>query len=420
MSRVAVSKTDTSPASGNCKQVDPTRLFTKALRGLLPPVKTDRKDKHMEAKATLIDKACHKIHDECFQRESSLDATTACTSETEQGQPAQPWVAGNHRHQTLGIVFGDFPPGTPESRTPDWTPRPQHEADGAMIAFDDFPPGTPLPGTPMAAVGVISFGEFSGTPEARTPDWTPRQSPVLSEFELETVTQQAVTESLPMTASYSVPADMSQISQHRVEQPYQLLGAPCAGSVPVAHPPSGMLLSPSFSLHQAAPTESGSWYHVAYLGGLELRAQPSFVALRTGVTLHQNEMFHVSQDMVGADGRIYLLLSDGRGWAFDDSALIPHDPSVLRIACTPGDPQMPSMPSTATLNATVPVAPTSLAMFSELVTSSPGNACLPESMSWRPCTVGPRGLSSDQFTTGGYAEPASQWNPASGPPPWNA
>lgn len=415
MSRVAAPKTNTNPASGCGKTNDPTRLFAKALRGLLPPVKTDRKDKHMAVKATLIAKACNKIHDECFQRESSLDATTACTSETEQGQPTQTWVAGNQRHQTLGIAFGDFPPGTPESRTPDWTPRPQHEADGAMIAVDDFPPGTPLPGTPMGTVGVISFGGFPGTPEPRTPDWTPRQSPVLGELQPDTITQQAVTESLSMPALYSVPPDMSQISQHRVEQPCQLLEASCAG-VPVAHPPSGMLLSQSFALHQAAPTESGSWYHVAYLGGLELRAQPSFAAPRTGVTMHQSEMFHVSQDIVGADGRIYLLLSDGRGWAFDDSALIPHDPSVLRMACTPGI----SMASTATLNATLPVAPTSLAMFSELVTSSRGNTCLPESMSWRPCTVGPRGLSSDQFTTVGYAEPASQWNPASGPPPWNA
>jgi hypothetical protein len=45
--------------------------------------------------------------------------------------------------------------------------------------------------------------------------------------------------------------------------------------------------------------------------------------------LHQNEMFAVSERIQGMDGRIYLLLSDGRGWAFDDSALMPHDPSVV-------------------------------------------------------------------------------------------
>eukprot|EP00434_Breviolum_minutum_P006246 symbB.v1.2.005511.t1/scaffold310.1/size231343/16 len=33
---------------------------------------------------------------------------------------------------------------------------------------------------------------------------------------------------------------------------------------------------------------------------------------------------------MGADGRIYLRLADGRGWAFDDSTLFPHDPSVIR------------------------------------------------------------------------------------------
>merc|ERR1712070_857457 len=73
-----------------------------------------------------------------------------------------------------------------------------------------------------------------------------------------------------------------------------------------------------------------SWYRVAYLGGIEVRMQPSVLAPRTGEILPQNEVFAVSADIVGADGRIYLKLADGRGWAFDDSALMPHDPSVVR------------------------------------------------------------------------------------------
>merc|ERR1712178_230433 len=40
--------------------------------------------------------------------------------------------------------------------------------------------------------------------------------------------------------------------------------------------------------------------------------------------------FAVSESFQGLDGRIYLLLADGRGWAFDDAALMPHDPSVVR------------------------------------------------------------------------------------------
>jgi len=46
--------------------------------------------------------------------------------------------------------------------------------------------------------------------------------------------------------------------------------------------------------------------------------------------LYQNETFAVSESFQGLDGRIYLLLADGRGWAFDDAALMPHDPSVIR------------------------------------------------------------------------------------------
>ena len=30
------------------------------------------------------------------------------------------------------------------------------------------------------------------------------------------------------------------------------------------------------------------------------------------------------QELMGADGRIYLRLADGRGWAFDDSTLFPQ------------------------------------------------------------------------------------------------
>jgi hypothetical protein len=46
--------------------------------------------------------------------------------------------------------------------------------------------------------------------------------------------------------------------------------------------------------------------------------------------LNHNEVFAVCQRVQGMDSRVYLLLADGRGWAFDDSALLPHDPSVIR------------------------------------------------------------------------------------------
>jgi len=53
--------------------------------------------------------------------------------------------------------------------------------------------------------------------------------------------------------------------------------------------------------------------------------------------LYQNETFAVRERIQGVDGRVYLLLADYRGWAFDDSALMPHDPSVVRGRWSPMD-----------------------------------------------------------------------------------
>jgi len=79
------------------------------------------------------------------------------------------------------------------------------------------------------------------------------------------------------------------------------------------------------------------WYRVSFLGGLALRTAPSVDSDRTGHMLYQNEVFAVSEHIQGTDGRVYLLLADFRGWAFDDSALMPHDPSVVRGRWSPMD-----------------------------------------------------------------------------------
>lgn len=72
------------------------------------------------------------------------------------------------------------------------------------------------------------------------------------------------------------------------------------------------------------------WYRVSYLGGINLRFGPSIEAPLTGTTLPQMEVFAIAEEVPGADGRVYLRLCDGRGWAFDDALLMPHDPSVKR------------------------------------------------------------------------------------------
>eukprot|EP00928_Gymnodinium_smaydae_P039100 TRINITY_DN26795_c0_g1_i2.p2 TRINITY_DN26795_c0_g1~~TRINITY_DN26795_c0_g1_i2.p2 ORF type:complete len:184 (+),score=36.02 TRINITY_DN26795_c0_g1_i2:93-644(+) len=73
-----------------------------------------------------------------------------------------------------------------------------------------------------------------------------------------------------------------------------------------------------------------AWCRVAYAGGVDLRKGPSVEAPKTGETLCQNATFAAAEEIMGQDSRIYLRLADGRGWAFDDSAIFPSDPSVVR------------------------------------------------------------------------------------------
>merc|ERR1719230_2392350 len=82
----------------------------------------------------------------------------------------------------------------------------------------------------------------------------------------------------------------------------------------------------------AAPAQHSecSLFRVACTGGIALRSGPHFDAPRTGITLMQNQIISVSQEIKAYDGRVYLRLADGRGWACDDSAVMPHNPSVVR------------------------------------------------------------------------------------------
>lgn len=61
--------------------------------------------------------------------------------------------------------------------------------------------------------------------------------------------------------------------------------------------------------------------------------------------LQRGTVFAVSESLMGYDGRVYLRLADGRGWVFDDTALIPEDPSVVKVS-----------PDARGLLATVPLA----------------------------------------------------------------
>eukprot|EP00929_Paragymnodinium_shiwhaense_P088150 TRINITY_DN4837_c0_g1_i1.p2 TRINITY_DN4837_c0_g1~~TRINITY_DN4837_c0_g1_i1.p2 ORF type:complete len:172 (-),score=22.12 TRINITY_DN4837_c0_g1_i1:371-886(-) len=111
--------------------------------------------------------------------------------------------------------------------------------------------------------------------------------------------------------------------------------AAAAAQQPPAQAPGAK--GPSQPLTMIAPANAFSgeagrytWCRVAYAGGVDLRSGPSVQAPKTGETLCQNATFAAAEEIMGQDSRIYLRLADGRGWAFDDSAIFPQDPSVCR------------------------------------------------------------------------------------------
>jgi len=125
---------------------------------------------------------------------------------------------------------------------------------------------------------------------------------------------------------------------------------PNASSIwPMPPTPSEVPQPQAFDMGSTAPMGSlgqvaapACFFQVAFLGGIEVRSAPDFDAPRTGLVLMQNDIFPVSHHFPGADGRIYLCLADGQGWVFDDSALVPHDPSVVPLQYT-GLQQQPQM-----------------------------------------------------------------------------
>ncbi|CAK9085076.1 unnamed protein product [Durusdinium trenchii] len=95
-------------------------------------------------------------------------------------------------------------------------------------------------------------------------------------------------------------------------------GGPKVGGQPVA-------AAARPSLHSHVPCHR--LYRVI-TRGLGIRAGPNVNAPRTGDVLKRGDVFEASVVARGADGRTYLKLAGWRGWAFDDSAVDPTDPSV--------------------------------------------------------------------------------------------
>jgi len=144
--------------------------------------------------------------------------------------------------------------------------------------------------------------------------------------------------SVPQMQSPQNPiADMMLLPVHamhpslRTPNGGELLASTPAGMAPAMVGFSGPLNRPSAPSGYAAVPSPLSSFQVAYPGGIHLLVSPAMQA-GTGAWLPHNETFSVSEEVTSADGRVYLRLCDGRGWAFDDSALIPRDPSVRRLS----------------------------------------------------------------------------------------
>lgn len=221
---------------------------------------------------------------------------------------------------------------TPKKRRP--VPPPLSETD--------LGPGATAPVVPTWTPKV-GGNEDAGIPAA--PCWTP------------TISVEAATAPAPATV-VAPPSNME-------------VNVPTVAAPPVPCPPMPMSSSVSpypqeqydpYALQQSsvgscvmpAPAPQViAWYRVAFAGGIALRSGPCVDSARTGCMLYQNETFAVSETLNGLDGRVYLLLADGRGWVFDDSALMPHDPSVVRGRWQPAPQPAPVMPDPSV----APVAP---------------------------------------------------------------
>jgi hypothetical protein len=212
---------------------------------------------------------------------------------------------------------------TPATGTPEWTPRGACEEQASQVLSS-------LSGSERSHI----YSDLSPlTRQVSSPGCTQQGQQVWGGC-AQPLVEPVVQTREPIACPGIQPQMWSDASGAPHSSAHQLVH-PEAWVDPTSAAPDRAAVQGASQIAWASPTSyadanATSWYRVAYLGGIELRMQPSVLGPRSGVLLSQNEVFAVSAEIVGADGRIYLRLADGRGWAFDDSALMPHDPSVVR------------------------------------------------------------------------------------------
>jgi len=278
-------------------------LFLKAIGAVLPNARIDFVDMPHNQKTGLPGNT-DAVTSDC----STDGATGSLVSQSPQTEPQETDVLLDNTNSDNGSgPAGSLPAGSPAPGTPEWTPRGAHTEQTSQVHCDA----------------------------------SSRQSHYFRTQVLETVGSELAPQvHLAQTPQMLSPAFLGDASGRRPvqlgPQVPQLVGSEHGSHSHLSQPPQ--IVSPPM---WCGGVEAHSWYRVAYLGGINLRAQPSVLAAHTGVTLSQNDVFAVSAEIAASDGRIYLRLADGRGWAFDDSALVPHDPSVVREPVLPPLPHPP-------------------------------------------------------------------------------
>lgn len=203
-------------------------------------------------------------------------------------------------------------------------PPPAHEAPG-----DEMLASLPL-------VQAAAGGEFLLSPPVH-------QAPV-GDFRVSPPPVHPVGELL---ASSPMVLPMPPVGELLASSPFVHPAGELLAPMQPFHPvPAGDMLSTSTPSNMVMnqPCQAISWFRVSYIGGISLRCSPSVEAPWTGVTLPQMDVFAVAEEVQSLDGRVYLRLCDGRGWAFDDTLLMPDDPSVKRgkwmTSCDIVDPRV--------------------------------------------------------------------------------
>jgi len=224
----------------------------------------------------------------------NLRTDVACESN---GPPVPPFMPrGRPVPPPLTDVESDVPD------VPAWTPKVGTEEEA-------------LPETPMwsPTVDASVMLQVPATPDSPAPALV--QQPLapacnqvpLTQEQLDSFTQDICNHHLNMVGAGPVPCVPQPL------QPQQVQEAPWYSGAVVQRP----------------------WYRVSFLGGIALRTAPNIESCCTGWMLRHNDVFEVCESILGMDGRVYLLLADGRGWAFDDSALFPHEPSIVHGRWSP-------------------------------------------------------------------------------------